>query len=502
MTSTRLFIGGEWVEAASGEAARGHQPGHRRVARRRSRRATGRTRGARSRAAGGLPRLGRGHRVRARRRAPPRRRGVRAPPRRARARAARSTRASRCREAYDEVDELVAMLRGAAEDGIRHRGLHPAQLRRGQARAPDAPAEGAGRRSSRPGTGRTRCPPRSSRPRSPAATRWCGTRRPAPPSAPARSPSASPRPTSRPASSTSCPARARSWETRSSPTPARSPSASSAPRPPAGRSPSEPRARRCCSRWAATARSSSWTTPTSRRPPRPRSPRASCAPGQSCTAGERLLVHEAVRDEFVERLREGAVRAALGDPLDAQTIMGPLNNEPVAEKMDEHVEDAVTRGAEVVAGGSRADGFPTDLYWPATVLDNVPADALASTEETFGPIAPVVAIASPRRGDSADERIALRPARRHLHGRPLQRPPLRRRGAQRPREHQRDHQLLGEPSPLRRPRRNRQRNGPRGRPPSVRGAHRAPDGRHRHTSKSAPRGLARPGRADISSRRE
>ena len=118
-----------------------------------------------------------------------------------------------------------------------------------------------------------------------------------------------------------------------------------------------------------------------------------CA-GQSCTAGERLLVHEAVKDEFVERLREGAVKAALGDPLDAKTIMGPLNNEPVAQKMDEHVEDAVNRGAEVVAGGSRAEGFPTDLYWPATVLDGVPVEALASQEETFGPIAPVVAIGS------------------------------------------------------------------------------------------------------------
>jgi acyl-CoA reductase-like NAD-dependent aldehyde dehydrogenase len=116
-----------------------------------------------------------------------------------------------------------------------------------------------------------------------------------------------------------------------------------------------------------------------------------CA-GQSCTAGERLLVHEAVKEEFVARLREQAVKAALGDPLDAETQMGPLNNEPVAKKMDEHVEDALERGAEVITGGSRAEGFPTDLYWPATVLDNVPADALASTEETFGPIAPVVSI--------------------------------------------------------------------------------------------------------------
>src|SRR3954447_1724102 len=118
-----------------------------------------------------------------------------------------------------------------------------------------------------------------------------------------------------------------------------------------------------------------------------------CA-GQSCTAGERLLVHEAVKDEFVEHLRQGAVKAPRADPLDAQTVMGPLNNEPVARKMDEHVEDALNRGAAVVAGGSRADGFPTDLYWPATVLDGVPADAVGPPEETFGPIAPVVSIGS------------------------------------------------------------------------------------------------------------
>ena len=125
-----------------------------------------------------------------------------------------------------------------------------------------------------------------------------------------------------------------------------------------------------------------------------------CA-GQSCTAGERLLVHEAVREEFVDRLREVTVRAALGDPLNAETQMGPLNNEPVAAKMDQHVADALGRGAEVIAGGSRAEGFPTELYWPATVLDGVPPDALVATEETFGPIAPVVEI-----GD-LDEAIRL-----------------------------------------------------------------------------------------------
>jgi succinate-semialdehyde dehydrogenase/glutarate-semialdehyde dehydrogenase len=119
-----------------------------------------------------------------------------------------------------------------------------------------------------------------------------------------------------------------------------------------------------------------------------------CA-GQSCTAGERILVHERVREEFVALLAQRtAAQAQLGDPRLRETTLGPLNNEGVAAKMDEHVGDAVARGARVVAGGHRADGFPTDLYWPATVLDGVPADALAATEETFGPIAPIVEIGS------------------------------------------------------------------------------------------------------------
>jgi acyl-CoA reductase-like NAD-dependent aldehyde dehydrogenase len=119
-----------------------------------------------------------------------------------------------------------------------------------------------------------------------------------------------------------------------------------------------------------------------------------CA-GQSCTAGERLLVHGAVKDEFVARVAAlAAEQAVLGDPFAAGTSLGPLNNEPVAAKMDEHVADALARGATVVAGGARAQGYPTGLYWPATILDGVPADSLVAREETFGPIAPVVAIGS------------------------------------------------------------------------------------------------------------
>ena len=126
-----------------------------------------------------------------------------------------------------------------------------------------------------------------------------------------------------------------------------------------------------------------------------------CA-GQSCTAGERLLVHTAVADAFVQRLAAAVqARIRLGDPLDAATTMGPLNNEGVAAKMDAHVADAVARGARVVSGGSRATGHATDLYWPPTVLDGVPADARVAVEETFGPVAPVVRIGS------LEEAIAL-----------------------------------------------------------------------------------------------
>jgi succinate-semialdehyde dehydrogenase/glutarate-semialdehyde dehydrogenase len=125
-----------------------------------------------------------------------------------------------------------------------------------------------------------------------------------------------------------------------------------------------------------------------------------CA-GQSCTAGERLLVHRDVREEFVALLRDKVQRVVLGDPFADGTTMGPLNNAGVAQKMDEHVADALERGAELVHGGSRAGGFPTHLYWQPTVLDSVPADALVAQEETFGPVAPVVAI------DSLDEAIRL-----------------------------------------------------------------------------------------------
>jgi acyl-CoA reductase-like NAD-dependent aldehyde dehydrogenase len=118
-----------------------------------------------------------------------------------------------------------------------------------------------------------------------------------------------------------------------------------------------------------------------------------CA-GQSCTAGELFLVHEAVHDEFREKLGRRTKDVTLGDPFDTATIMGPVNNEPVAVKMDEHVRDAIDRGAELVAGGTRASGFPTTLYYEPTVLDGVTGEMEVARDETFGPIVPIRTIGS------------------------------------------------------------------------------------------------------------
>jgi acyl-CoA reductase-like NAD-dependent aldehyde dehydrogenase len=112
--------------------------------------------------------------------------------------------------------------------------------------------------------------------------------------------------------------------------------------------------------------------------------------GQICQSSERILTHDRIHDAVLEGLVETARKIKVGHPLDEATTMGPLNNEGVAKKMDEHLADAVEKGATVLAGGQRAEGFPTALYYEPTVVDGVPADSLFNHEETFGPVAPVI----------------------------------------------------------------------------------------------------------------
>ena len=119
-----------------------------------------------------------------------------------------------------------------------------------------------------------------------------------------------------------------------------------------------------------------------------------CA-GQSCTAGERFLVHAAVRAEFVDRVVAATKdQIKLGDPFDPATTMGPLNNEPTAAKFDRHIAGALGDGARVCCGGGRAAGFPTGLFAEPTVLDEVTPGMEIAREETFGPVLPVIEVGS------------------------------------------------------------------------------------------------------------
>ncbi len=118
-----------------------------------------------------------------------------------------------------------------------------------------------------------------------------------------------------------------------------------------------------------------------------------CA-GQVCCATARVIVHEKVHDEFVDLVLEEAEKWQLGDPFDPNTKVGPMNNEPTAQKMDAHVKDAVEKGAKVLLGGQRDQNRPTSLYYQPTVIDGVGLDTLINQHETFGPIVPIITAAS------------------------------------------------------------------------------------------------------------
>ncbi|MGX5682104.1 NAD-dependent succinate-semialdehyde dehydrogenase [Schumannella luteola] len=109
--------------------------------------------------------------------------------------------------------------------------------------------------------------------------------------------------------------------------------------------------------------------------------------GQSCGSPIRFFVHEAVHDEFVSRLGAALDAAVVGDPFDDATQMGPLSNARRFEAMKPLIDDALAKGATLVAGGTGDDS--TGYYWRPTLLDGVPEDAQLMHDEPFGPIAVV-----------------------------------------------------------------------------------------------------------------
>ncbi|MDQ3822185.1 MAG: aldehyde dehydrogenase family protein [Actinomycetota bacterium] len=118
-----------------------------------------------------------------------------------------------------------------------------------------------------------------------------------------------------------------------------------------------------------------------------------CA-GQVCCATERVLVDRSVHDDFLAEVVRASEEWKLGDPFDDETLVGPMNNEPTAQKMDRHLEDALEKGAEIVVGGRRDPDRPTELYYQPTVVDGVGTDTLINRDETFGPIVPLISVSS------------------------------------------------------------------------------------------------------------
>ncbi len=111
--------------------------------------------------------------------------------------------------------------------------------------------------------------------------------------------------------------------------------------------------------------------------------------GQVCTSAERLLVHEAVHDEFVTKLRARMATLRIGDPGLEETQMGPLRNEAVLSRVEEHVANAQALGATVEQFGPREG-----LFYPATLLTGVTPEMRIAQEETFGPVAPIMKVQS------------------------------------------------------------------------------------------------------------
>jgi len=119
--------------------------------------------------------------------------------------------------------------------------------------------------------------------------------------------------------------------------------------------------------------------------------------GQTCVCTNRIYVQRSILDAFAERCLAAVEDLTVGDPLEEGTDIGPLVDEQGLTKVEQHVQDAVAKGATVVTGGRAKDG----LYFQPTILTGVTADMRLMSEETFGPVAPIAAF------DSDEEAIRL-----------------------------------------------------------------------------------------------
>jgi acyl-CoA reductase-like NAD-dependent aldehyde dehydrogenase len=116
--------------------------------------------------------------------------------------------------------------------------------------------------------------------------------------------------------------------------------------------------------------------------------------GQACLAVKRVYVFDSIADEFIDRIVARARRLKLGSGTDASAQMGPLHTEKQRAEIEAQLADAVQRGGKVVAGGQRPQGeeFSRGYFFEPTVVVDVPEGARVWTEETFGPLLPIMRV--------------------------------------------------------------------------------------------------------------
>ena len=109
--------------------------------------------------------------------------------------------------------------------------------------------------------------------------------------------------------------------------------------------------------------------------------------GQTCVCANRILVQDGVYDAFAEKLTATVEKMVVGDGLKGVTQQGPLIDTAAVDKVEEHIADAVEKGAKVISGGKRHALGGT--FFEPTVLADMNTDMIVTKEETFGPVAPL-----------------------------------------------------------------------------------------------------------------
>jgi acyl-CoA reductase-like NAD-dependent aldehyde dehydrogenase len=116
--------------------------------------------------------------------------------------------------------------------------------------------------------------------------------------------------------------------------------------------------------------------------------------GQSCASVERVYVAHDIAAEFIERVVELARALKVGNPLEPGVDIGPMENLGQLKAVEEHVREARQKGAEILCGGDRLESLPGYFYQP-TVLTHVDHTMKIMTEETFGPVLPIMTFRDP-----------------------------------------------------------------------------------------------------------